>query len=176
MKNNIRGLAVYAAYILIAFFVLYGLLYANTFYTEWALRLPVRMIAFLFLIAVQIALGVVMDTEKSKSQDFLCGIAVAGIGVILYVAALLVTKGSPWDVIPSGVDGWRFFKFYAMPGQVFAYFFTLSSRFSPLYLLATCFLPTICFGIGLRKKRSYLAGKHAGTSAKPRSEKAKREN
>lgn len=173
MKNNIRGLVAYVAYIFIAFFTLYGLLYANTFYTEWALSLPVRILAFVFLIAVQIFLGVIMSINEPKQQDFMTGIMVAAIAVILYVTAVLTTKGSLWETIPSGVDGWRFFKFYAMPGQVIGYCFTVASGFSPLYLLVTCFLPTICFGIGLKEKRKYLIRRQENAKAESKKEKIK---
>ena len=120
MKNNIKGLAAYAVYILLSFFILYyGVLYVQTFIAEEGFfQAFMRFVVFVVVLILPVGLGALMlDAKQPKEKDFFNGLLVIAVAFILYIIAIITTKGNPVGMIPLGAegDGWRFFKFFAMP-------------------------------------------------------------
>lgn len=164
MKNIVKGFLTYIAYILLSFFILYyGVLYVQAFVTqEGFFQIFMRILVFVVVLVLPIALGaLILDAKEDKKKDFINGILVTAVAFILYIVAAVTTKGNFLGTIPFGAerDGWRFFKFFAMPGQVLAYCVTLSEKYNALYLFLTCCIPTIFFGIGIKARRKYEAKK-----------------
>lgn len=151
MKNNLKALGLHLALVILSIIFTIIFVVASPILGKYVTHIISRIFIVTISMCLYILAGLLLDTGSNSKYDFLTGLLIAIIGLVIWYYTFS-TAGWNLSEIPKELSGhWIPMNLYHSPFIFINLLIPVPN--TPLTSLITNLIPSILLGIGLRYKR-----------------------
>lgn len=158
MKNNLKALSLHLIIMVLSIIFLIIFVATGPKIGQYTTHIISRICISMGFVLAYVFSGTLLDKNTNKKYDFLVGLFIAIIGIVIWIYTYSMTGESLSKItseIPEEIsEYWISMNIYHTPFIFINFLFSLPN--TPLLSLITNLFPTILMGLGLKYKREKL--------------------